>query len=320
MLQDKMRRERDIEQRQEQMWNEITGGKIPAWASTLPQGTLELARALGPVAGPKLVSEMVVKQASANSYGKQGTIVQGGDGKFYSIQFSENGQRKIEPLEIGQQGAMPVGTPGVPQPGVTGQPVPPVPGMQPQAPVSLSPSKGVSVVGTQVIDQATGRPIRDAGQALADKKTQEAVGEAAGTAQADLPRVVANAERALQTLQQMRSHEGRQYGLGLYGVLPGIPGTSQRAFVNLVDQAKGQTFLEAFNSLRGGGAITEAEGAKATQALARLDRAQRPEDFAAAEADLEAVIKRGLDVARSKAQGKAAAGGTGEWGIRRIGQ
>lgn len=320
MLQAKLRREQDIEQRQQQMWEEMTTGKVPPWATGLPQGTLELARALGPVAGPKLVSDMVVKQASANSYGKQGTIVQGGDGKFYSIQFSENGQRKIEPLEIGGGVGAPGAAQGVPPPGVAGQPVPSVPGQQPQGPVSLSPSRGVDAVGTQLIDKATGRPIRDVGPALADKKTQEAVGEAAGTAQADLPRVVANAERALQTLNQMRSHEGRQYGLGLYGMLPGIPGTAQRAFVNLVDQAKGQTFLEAFNSLRGGGAITEAEGAKATQALARLDRAQRPEDFAAAEADLEAVIKRGLEVARSKAQGKAASGGTGEWGIRRIGQ
>jgi CheY-like chemotaxis protein len=68
-----------------------------------------------------------------------------------------------------------------------------------------------------------------------------------------------------------------------------------------VDQAKGQTFLQAFNSLRGGGQITEAEGNKATQALARLDRAQSQQDFDAALSDIEAVVTAGLSRSRKAA-------------------
>jgi hypothetical protein len=129
------------------------------------------------------------------------------------------------------------------------------------------------------------------------------LGEAEGKAGADIPRITANAERALQTVQQIKAHPGKQYGLGWTAASSAIPGTDARGFANLVDQAKGQTFLEAFNSLRGGGQITEAEGQKATQALARLDRYQSEADFNQALKDLEDVITKGLEVARQKASG-----------------
>ncbi len=140
---------------------------------------------------------------------------------------------------------------------------------------------------------------------VAGAARQKELGEAGGKAAADLPRVLDNAALAIQTLDQIRNHPGKQYGIGAAGVVPGIPGTQQRGFVNLVEQAKGKTFLEAFNSLKGGGQITEAEGQKATQALARLDRAQTPEDFEQSLSDLDQVIRLGA----SRAQ-NAAGGGT----------
>jgi hypothetical protein len=86
-------------------------------------------------------------------------------------------------------------------------------------------------------------------------------------------------------------------------VLPGIPGTQQKDFVSMVDQAKGKAFLEAFNALKGGGQITEIEGKKATDAIARLDRTQSPEGFDRALSDLEQVINAG--VARARLQAKS---------------
>lgn len=127
-------------------------------------------------------------------------------------------------------------------------------------------------------------------------------GEAQGKAAADLPRQMDNAGVAIQTIEAIRKHPGKKWGVGAVGVIPGVPGTEQRGFVNLVDQAKGQVFLQAFNSLRGGGAITDAEGAKATQALSRLDRAQRQEDFDAALTDLEGIINMGVQRARGAAK------------------
>lgn len=339
-MQDKLRREQDIEQRQQQMWDQVTSGQTPEWASGLPQNTLQLARALGPVAGPKLISEMVVKQASANSYGKQGTIVQGGDGRFYSIQFSENGQRKIEPLEIGQQGAMP-GVPGAPQPGVTGQPVPPVPGMQPQGPVSLSPSRGVDVVGSKIIDKATGRPVRDAGSDLADRKTQEEIGTARGKAQVSLPNVEALARRITAQIEAVENDPRLVNVTGWAAKLPTLMPESITT-EEKTKQLSGAAFLQAFESLKGAGAITEVEGEKATLALARLSNLkQDTAGYRQALAEFKQEIKNLVALARSKAGGGAApdAGGgpgaavqskdgvedrrqlpDGRWAVKRNGQ
>lgn len=158
---------------------------------------------------------------------------------------------------------------------------------------------------------APGENVSTVPKNIAGKAAQEAVGDAQGKASADIPRVAANAERALQTIEAIRTHPGKKYGLGLSAPSGYIPGTEARGFKNLVDQAAGQTFLEAFNSLRGGGQITEAEGAKATQALARLDRYQSPEDFDAALKDLEDVVRKGLEVSRQKAGASAPAPATG---------
>lgn len=61
MEQTKYQREAQQQQLRDKMWGDITSGQAPAWASSLPQGTLELARALGPDAGPQLVAKFLVK-------------------------------------------------------------------------------------------------------------------------------------------------------------------------------------------------------------------------------------------------------------------
>lgn len=136
---------------------------------------------------------------------------------------------------------------------------------------------------------------------------QKELAEERSKAKADLSRINDNANLALKTITSIRAHPGRSAGLGWSAVSSAIPGSEARGFANLVDQAKGQTFLEAFNSLRGGGQITEAEGAKATQALARLDRYQSEADFEAALKDLEDVIKSG----QKRAQDKVGLGANG---------
>ena len=177
----------------------------------------------------------------------------------------------------------------------------------------LTPSKGVETVGDQLIDKATGAPVRNVGANLANAASMKEQGEAEGKAIADLPRQVDNAQLALDTINSIRTHPGKAAGTGaIGGMLPGIPGTQQRGFVNLVDQAKGQVFLQAFNSLRGGGQITEAEGHKATQALARIDRAQTQEDFDKALDDYESIVRAGLQRARAVASQKPRATGESE--------
>ncbi len=145
-----------------------------------------------------------------------------------------------------------------------------------------------------LLDPTTRQPIGAVPKNIAAVEEQKVAGETRGKAVADLPRVIDNAQQALDTITQIREHPGKKFGLGIAGVLPAVPGTPQAGFVDLVNQAKGRAFLEAFNSLKGGGAITEVEGTKATQAIARLERGRSPQDFDRALADLEVIIQAGL--------------------------
>ncbi|NVM43187.1 hypothetical protein HWX16_23160 [Ochrobactrum intermedium] len=73
-----------------------------------------------------------------------------------------------------------------------------------------------------------------------------------------------------------------------------------------MDQIGGQAFLQAFNSLKGGGQITEIEGQKATQAIARLNTAQSPADYRQALGELRQIVLTGVQRARQQAGGGAA--------------
>lgn len=126
-------------------------------------------------------------------------------------------------------------------------------------------------------------------------------GESTATAQQDLPRVQANAEQALQTIEDFRKHPGFKSIFGWGSKVPTIPDTEQAGAVAYYDQIKGKTFLEAFNSLRGAGQITEVEGTKATDAIGRLNRSQSVPDANKALDDLESVIRSGAERARRKA-------------------
>jgi hypothetical protein len=81
---------------------------------------------------------------------------------------------------------------------------------------------------------------------------------------------------------------------GLLAPLQNIPGTPQRRVGARIDQLDGQAFLQAFESLKGGGQITEIEGQKATQAIGRLDDYQNPEDYKQALVELRDILATGM--------------------------
>lgn len=61
-----------------------------------------------------------------------------------------------------------------------------------------------------------------------------------------------------------------------------------------IDQIKGGAFLQAFESLKGGGQITELEGQKAEAAQSRLNTAQSEEDFKDALREFRFYINQGI--------------------------
>lgn len=143
----------------------------------------------------------------------------------------------------------------------------------------------------------------------------------------NLPSTLSAAERAVKQIDELvgsadgkiKPHAGFNSAVG-FGV-PGlkyVPGTDTASFHARLDQLKGGAFLEAFESLKGGGQITEVEGRKATQAITRMDTATTEKEFVTAAREFQEVIRAGMDKARRAAGQQVAprgqAGATGTWG------
>lgn len=79
---------------------------------------------------------------------------------------------------------------------------------------------------------------------------------------------------------------------GFLAFMQNVPGTGQKRFGTRSSQLEGQAFLQAFESLKGAGQITEIEGAKATQAIGRLDTSQSPDDYRQALIELKDVLSK----------------------------
>jgi hypothetical protein len=83
--------------------------------------------------------------------------------------------------------------------------------------------------------------------------------------------------------------------------MPFQGGTDVSNFRIALDQIKDKTFLQAFESLKGAGQITEREGEKATSALNRMNTAQSEVEFIKAAREFEQNVRSGMDMAKKKA-------------------
>ena len=192
---------------------------------------------------------------------------------------------------------LPNGGRGQPQIDINSEGIPPsqaarVNGPQPGSSADIQPTP----VQTTPVRRPGSYPIDIQGRERA-----EAVGQAQGKAQVDLPRVLDNANFMLKYIDELRNHPGRDLATGMIAGRVGAIGGAQADYIERIDQIKGGTFLEAFNSLRGGGQITEAEGNKATVALARLSRVKDTKSINQALDDLRSVVESGMRRARETA-------------------
>ena len=111
----------------------------------------------------------------------------------------------------------------------------------------------------------------------------------------------ASTDYMVSTIEGILNDPALEGSTGIWSWTQNIPGTDARRFGARARQLEGQAFLQAFESLKGGGQITEVEGQKATQAIGRLDTAQKPEDYRAALTELLDILK----AAQSRPQGWA---------------
>jgi len=138
---------------------------------------------------------------------------------------------------------------------------------------------------------------------IRNKKSAEVQGKAEGAAVVQLPSYVAGAEQSLQLLDEISKHPGLKQAVGKSSMLglQKVPGTDAYDFMVRLDQMKGKQFMEAYQGLRGGGQITDVEGKKAEQAIARMDNAQSEEAFVKAINDFKDVLRKGIDKAKKEA-------------------
>lgn len=151
---------------------------------------------------------------------------------------------------------------------------------------------------TKFLDLGGATPLGPEGTAAAKAKGA-ATGKFVGQAQSELPGVIQNATQVLGMLGSLESDPYLDRMLG--PIDSRTPDWSSEAgrVAGKMDQIQGSSFLTAFESLKGGGQITEVEGTKATQAISRLgQRNVKPEDYRAAIDDLRAIVRNGVIRAR----------------------
>jgi hypothetical protein len=103
-------------------------------------------------------------------------------------------------------------------------------------------------------------------------------------------------------LEKVKTHPGRSYATGKSSILPKVPGTEPANFQVLLDQLQGQQFMQAYETLKGGGQITEVEGRKATEAMARMNPRQSEEAFLQGVSEFQSIVRSAKERASAKIQ------------------
>jgi hypothetical protein len=119
------------------------------------------------------------------------------------------------------------------------------------------------------------------------------------------------ADQALLILDKIITSPYLERGTGFSSLTNVVPGTGGYDFQNLVNQSKSGAFLTAIQQLRGMGALSNAEGQTATQAITRMDTASSKEAFIDAVLEYRGIIERGKQKAMARIAGGQPAEGEG---------
>lgn len=183
---------------------------------------------------------------------------------------------------------------------------------------SATQKEGYGVTGSdgsfKLVDTGTFQPMGP-GDVAADRASGTLTGKTETQGAIDLPGAVAKGEYAVNQLKgllssvpdasgQMVPNQGFDEQFGTLGPIPigqmtgAIPNTPKAGFQARLNQVQGQAFLQAFESLKGGGAISEVEGLKAQQAIIRASTSQTREDFEAAIKEAIGIYEMGIQRAK----------------------
>lgn len=108
-----------------------------------------------------------------------------------------------------------------------------------------------------------------------------------------LPDITNQSEQLIELVNGLVSHPGLSgvVGMGSLSDTLRLPATDEAGFRSRLAQLEGKQFLQAFESLKGGGSITQIEGQKAASAISRLQELnQSEEEYRAAAKEFQEII------------------------------
>lgn len=134
-----------------------------------------------------------------------------------------------------------------------------------------------------------------------------ALAKAAAAKEFNLPSLEQNARNAYKSAEGLLAHPGFEAATGLPNPFKGgfgvaeVPGTPAGDYGVALNSAVKEAFIPAFESLKGAGAITEAEGQAALKSLANFGTGMSE---AQAKSEIQRYVNKigqGLDIARKQA-------------------
>lgn len=228
------------------------------------------------VAQALLGDQLNAEAAGQESFFGTGVPIQNEDGSISYGQFGNRGSFNIPELGEGQSFLTPV----------------------------QQLNTGTGFTGVDKFGNQTGTvtPIDNFGAAQ-DSALGTAIGKAAADKILSLPQTLSTSNNMIATIDGVLNDPALDTSTGWLAWMQGVPGSDQYRFGQRALQLQGQSFLQAFDSLKGAGQITEVEGTKATQAIGRLSTAQNAADYRDALNELKGIIeaskKRAVDAAAS---------------------
>ena len=175
--------------------------------------------------------------------------------------------------------------------------------------VNLPKSIGQIPTGYSVQYDDAGNPVSMSPIAGGPAEAERAAAAAEAGSEGD--RLVSAADDSIRLINEIYNDPNLE---SITGMIQGrIPPMSQAGTdLNVkIEQAKGQVFMSAFESLKGAGAITENESAAATAAIARLQREQSAEAYRKSLKELVDLLDRG----KRRAQAGVRASDNDEYGL-----
>ena len=113
------------------------------------------------------------------------------------------------------------------------------------------------------------------------------------------------AQDVINQVNYIKNHPGRMSGLGVLNPTQLVPGTEAYNFKNEMDKLKSQTFLANVQSMKGLGALSNKEGDKITDAIAKLNPGMSKKAFDHSLDEVNKIMLRGQQRAKDIAEGRA---------------